>query len=110
MKNKMKYSSSAIFLIALLIMRTIGQFFSIFWLLPKYNNPIAISILIGFTCAIVYLIALAGIAMRTKWGLVMTIFIAVFDIICLSIVGFNLGAVAVDLILIILALNIIRRV
>jgi len=120
MKNIRKFSVCAIILIVLLIIRFISQIFTIFLLITKEINFLSLIFLgILILVSLFYFIALIGIIKKTSWGLKFVIAIAMLDIILgfvLDLIMGNLGsitlisAIVVDVILIILAGNISKRI
>jgi hypothetical protein len=120
MKNKKKFSISAIILIVLLALRFISQIFAVF-LLVNVNINSTIILIIGIFSLLIlfYGIALVGVINKTHWGINFALAIAIMDIIFTGILDLimgtlgnasSIGAIVFDLILILLAGNIAIRI
>lgn len=120
MADKRKFSLSAQFLIFLLAIRFIGQLY--FLLLGITSNLSTLSLLyLGIVILLIvfYGVALVGVIKKTYWGIKFVIFIAIFDVIITGILDLingtlgnpsSVGAIIVDLILLVLAGNISKRI
>lgn len=91
----------------LLAIRVLGQ--SLIFLMPG-QTIISVSFFIALIFGVLYLIALAGILKKTRWGLIMVIFIALIDLILSIIYQFGLPTIIVDVILLVLSINILTRI
>lgn len=96
---KRKYSAVVIILLVLLFIRFVGNII-----------PFVLSLDIGsLIVAIIYAIALWGVYTVKKWGYLVTVGFSIIDIILVAIIGgtlstaFNFGAIAVDLVILVLA-------
>ena len=105
-----KFSISAIILIILLAIRAVSQF--LIFILPETFFDIAI-ILVVLIFSLVYLMALLGVILKTKWGLIITIIIAIIDILITPFSEFNtwsiLGTLIFDVVLLVLSGKILTR-
>lgn len=106
----MKYSLSAIILMVLVAIRAIGQ--SLIFFMPG-QTIISISFFIALIFGVIYLIALAGLFLKTRWGLIMVISIALVDLISFFVPGLGisekLNIAIIDVILLVLSINILTR-
>ena len=91
-----KYNGFTIALIILLVIRLIGQGANAFWML---NDPVFFAAYSFF--GLIYLICLIGVIAKKKWGSVLTVVIAVVDILFSLTMGgaAALGAGIMDLLL-----------
>jgi hypothetical protein len=106
----MKYSPSAIILMILLAIRAIGQSLN---LLLQNQLAIGISLFIALIFGFLYTIAFVGIFKKTRWGLILVLFIGLIDLVSAIIyVNLNgrLSAIIVDIVLIILSITILTRI
>lgn len=108
MEQGRRFSAAAIVLMILLIIRLVSQIAVLF------ISPFVSFNYIIIAMAVLYLLALVGVILKSKWALILVIIIAVIDII-LSVAFMEMtpafvGAVVVDLVLLFLAISILRRV
>jgi hypothetical protein len=96
---KKKFDAAAIVLIILVIIRALDQF-----VIAATNIGTAYGYAYSFT-GIIYIVSLVGLLMRKKWGAILILIFAIFDILAAVIFGgvAALGAAVVDLVIIWLA-------
>lgn len=104
-KQNHEMDAAIIFLVILLGLRALGQFVSLIVV-----EDVLFSV-ISFVLGVIYILALAGVARRMKWGFAVAIAIAAFDAAIAFVTGgvFSAGALIVDLIIIVLAAAEIKK-
>jgi hypothetical protein len=120
MENKKKFSIFAKILIVLLAIRFISHIYVFFLLIVEDLNLFFIVFLGVVSLLIVfYGVSLVGVIKKTPWGINLVMAIAILDIIFTGTIDFIMGtlgnpasvvAIIIDLILLILAENIDKRI
>lgn len=95
-----KFTAITIILLILLTVRVLGQFSNVIL------GDLVLTVF-SLIFASIYVIALIGIFLRKKWGVIVVVIISVLDIISVAITGiggaYAFGAIGVDLVLLFLA-------
>lgn len=119
MKKQRKFSASAIVIMILLILNLVSGI-----LLALTYNPsfLTVTELVGFQFGVIVflllnLFAFIGVARKTRWGLVITVVFSILDIILIvtsagqfTTIFQDLMDLFFDLALLLLSLNILRRI
>jgi hypothetical protein len=108
-----KFSASAILLIFLLAIRTLGQF--IIFAIPGFSEiaRVGFYFALSTTIGLIYFLALLGVLFKTRWGAILVLILAIIDIIAVlfSTLGLfgNIIAIIVDLFIFGFSINILKR-